>query len=248
MNKPNDRGYFMRIAFVVNSFPSLSQTFILNQITGLLDLGHKVDIFAHRNPREDKIHQDVIEYNLMERTRYIANVPRSKLKLLLKTLGLTLINFYKGPGAILKSLNVYKYHQDALSLKMFYSVLSFLGSPKYDIVHCHFGPNGTSGILLRELGVTKGKIITTFYGYDISRYVIDKGENVYQKLFRNGDLFIAISDYIKNKLVKLGCPENLAIKHSIGISPPKFTFRERSLKSQEFVRLLTVARLVEKKG
>jgi hypothetical protein len=36
----------MKIAFIIQHFPSLSQTFILNQITGLIDLGHKVDIFA----------------------------------------------------------------------------------------------------------------------------------------------------------------------------------------------------------
>ena len=36
----------MKIAFVVQGFPHLSETFILNQITGLLDRGHAVDIFA----------------------------------------------------------------------------------------------------------------------------------------------------------------------------------------------------------
>jgi colanic acid/amylovoran biosynthesis glycosyltransferase len=29
----------------LSSFPQISETFILNQITGLLDLGHEVDIF-----------------------------------------------------------------------------------------------------------------------------------------------------------------------------------------------------------
>jgi len=32
----------MKIAFVINEFPCLSETFILNQITGMLDLGHDV--------------------------------------------------------------------------------------------------------------------------------------------------------------------------------------------------------------
>ena len=42
----------MRIAFIVWHFPVLSETFILNQVTGLLDLGHEVDIFAFRPPKE----------------------------------------------------------------------------------------------------------------------------------------------------------------------------------------------------
>jgi hypothetical protein len=34
----------MKIAFIVGTFPSLSETFILNQITGLIDRGHEVHI------------------------------------------------------------------------------------------------------------------------------------------------------------------------------------------------------------
>ena len=36
----------LKIAFIAGVFPALSETFILNQITGLIDLGHDVDIFA----------------------------------------------------------------------------------------------------------------------------------------------------------------------------------------------------------
>jgi len=60
----------MKIAFIVNEFPTLSETFILNQITGLLDLGHEVEIFAEFNPGEKKVHSDVEKYRLMERVHY----------------------------------------------------------------------------------------------------------------------------------------------------------------------------------
>ena len=54
----------MRIAFFVNKFPSTSETFILNQITGLLDKGHTVDIYAHYRNRKTKIHPVIKEYKL----------------------------------------------------------------------------------------------------------------------------------------------------------------------------------------
>jgi colanic acid/amylovoran biosynthesis glycosyltransferase len=38
----------MRIAFIAGGFPLISETFILNQVTTLIDLGHTVDIFARR--------------------------------------------------------------------------------------------------------------------------------------------------------------------------------------------------------
>jgi len=40
----------MRIAMFVDGFPVITETFILNQITGLLDRGHTVDVFA-RHPQ-----------------------------------------------------------------------------------------------------------------------------------------------------------------------------------------------------
>jgi hypothetical protein len=38
----------MRIAFIVDSFPAVSETFILAQIVGLFQRGHEVDIVADR--------------------------------------------------------------------------------------------------------------------------------------------------------------------------------------------------------
>jgi len=48
----------MKIAFIVNEFPSLSQTFALNQIAGLIDRGHDVDIFAEEEKSDIKIHEN----------------------------------------------------------------------------------------------------------------------------------------------------------------------------------------------
>ena len=60
----------MRIVFVVGGFPELSETFILDQMTGLLDRGHDITIFARppSNPAAGE-HATVREYGLMERVR-----------------------------------------------------------------------------------------------------------------------------------------------------------------------------------
>ncbi|MFO7166545.1 MAG: colanic acid biosynthesis glycosyltransferase WcaL, partial [Chloroflexota bacterium] len=60
----------MRIAMIVNQFPALSETFVLSQITGLIDRGHSVDIFASQPRAEGTVHQDVLDYGLLERTTY----------------------------------------------------------------------------------------------------------------------------------------------------------------------------------
>ena len=69
----------MKIAFIVNEFPSLSQTFVLNQITGLIDRGHDVDIFAQVARNDRKIHEDEKKYNLLEHTIYQKCLPQNKI-------------------------------------------------------------------------------------------------------------------------------------------------------------------------
>jgi len=237
----------MKIAFIVGTFPTLSETFVLNQMTGLLDQGHELDIFAHSNPHMEKIHPDVEAYRLMERTHYL-DMPSNKVKRVLKALGLLAVNFHKAPLRLLEGLNVFKFGKEALSLRLLYALVPFLGKEQeYDIIHCHFGPNGNIGMLLNNLGV-RGRVITSFYGYDISAHVEQFGRTIYDPLFQQGDLFIAISDAVNERLIRLGCDKDKVVKHPLGIDVEKFHSEERKRQIGEKVKILTVARLVEKKG
>ena len=235
----------MKIAFIVSGFPTLSETFILNQITGLLDMGYDVEIFAQFNPKEKKVHPDIEKYQLMRRVHYF-NIPHNKIKRILKAIFLIIKNFHKAPLKILKSLNVFRYGKTALSLRLLYTLIPFLDE-KFDIIHCHFGPNGIIGAYLKEIGIN-GKLITTFHGYDMSTFIVNNGNNVYKKLFLNGDLFLPISDYWKRKLIRLGCNEKKIIVHHMGIDLERFNFFERRKHSEEPIKILTLGRLVEKKG
>jgi len=233
----------MKIAIIVSEFPKFSETFILNQITGLLDLGHEVEIFAFYNPKEKKVHDDVEKYRLMERVHYF-NIPDSMIKRVLKAIFLIITNFHKSPIKILKSLNVFKYGKKALSLKLLYVVVPFLGK-KFDIIHCHFGPNGIIGAYLKEVGINS-KLITTFHGYDMSMFISNHGEGIYKNLFLRGDLFMPISEHWKKKLIEMGCEEGKIIVHRMGIDVEKFEFSER--RKTGTIKILSVGRLVEKKG
>ncbi len=56
MSRSNDKKV---IAFVLKGYPRLSETFILNEILLLEELGYPLHIVAMRNPGETKIHGDV---------------------------------------------------------------------------------------------------------------------------------------------------------------------------------------------
>jgi len=238
----------MKIAFIVSEFPTLSETFILNQITGLLDMGHDVEIFAQFNPKDKKVHSDVEKYQLMKRVHYF-NMPHNKIKRILKAIVLIIKNFHKAPLKILKSLNVFRYGKTALSLKLLYILILFLdeGNKKFDIIHCHFGPNGIIGTYLKEIGIND-KLLTTFHGYDVNSYPKIMGKNVYNNLFKNGDIFTANTNFTKQQVVKLGCDEKKIIILPVGLRVEKFKFSTRKIQPGKPIKILTVGRLVEEKG
>ncbi|HDK41763.1 MAG TPA: colanic acid biosynthesis glycosyltransferase WcaL, partial [Candidatus Pacearchaeota archaeon] len=103
-------------------------------------------------------------------------------------------------------------------------------------------------VILKNIGAIEGKVITTFHGADMSRYIERKGNKVYNYLLENGDLFLPISERWKNELINLGCNEQKIIVHRMGVDTNKFVFTHRNLTANKKIHLLTVARLVEKKG
>lgn len=238
----------MRIAFIVTFFPALSETFILNQITGLIERGHEVDIYADDSRKELKIHPDVEKYSLIEKT-YYNKIPTNNFLRLLNGIGLLLANFHKSPLILLRSLNFFKYGKNAISLRLLYMAILFQHQQKqpYDIIHCHFGYNGLVGAILRDIGAIQGKVITTFHGTDVTTYLKKEGEQAYDLLFQYGNIFSPVSELWKRRLIELGCNGNIIV-HRMGIDCNKFTFSARKLRANGVVQIVTIARLAEKKG
>ena len=236
----------LKIAFVVGSFPNLSETFILNQVTTLLDLGCDVSIFANYNPNDPHLHTDISRYNLMSRTCYPANITQNKTIRRLKSLAAIVPIFLKRPVATTGFLRFLLHHPEGFSYKLLYFGIGFLRK-NFDIIHCHFGPNAFKPVELKKAGIS-AKLLTTFHGYDLNSYPNTAGKDVYNQLFKHGDLFTANSNFTKSQAVVLGCDETKIKILPVGLDMSRFTFKARQLNADEPVRILTVGRLVEKKG
>ncbi|HZX13257.1 MAG TPA: glycosyltransferase [Thermodesulfobacteriota bacterium] len=232
----------MKVAFFLTNFPTISETFILNQITGLIDLGINFDIYASANPKEGKVHPQVEQYKLLEGAYYSDSLDPI-FKRLTRGVKIVLKNFYKNPLAYTEVIK-------SRSLRDLFYVNDFVtnkSKKSYDLIHAHYGSNGLIGAILKEAGVFRGKLITSFYGYDMSSFINEKGENVYKKLFKHGDLFLPIVDFWKEKLVDMDCSKDKIVVHRIGINVDEFKFKERKL-GCDGVKIITIARLAEKKG
>ena len=241
----------MKIAFIVWRFPALSEAFILNQITGLIDRGHEVHIhpvngLPKKNP--GKVHPVVEEYKLLESTYYPPVLPENVLLRFYKGIQLLLQNINKGSLTTLQFFNPWKYGDEVATLKSFYRTVSLLNDGSYDIIHCQFGTLAPIALAYRKAGILKGKLITTFRGIDISKYVQEQGEHVYDQLFQEGEFFLANCEFFRNRAIKLGCDPNRIVVHGSGLDCSKFAFKARYFPADGKVRIATTGRLVEKKG
>lgn len=120
-----------------------------------------------------------------------------------------------------------------------------------ELIHAHFGPNGVLSLpLVRNLAIP---LIVTFHGYDITmkdEYVACSYSNrVYlnrkNALKQEARVFIAVSEFIKKKLLEQDFPPNKIIVHYMGVNTETFQ-PDLSIQRQPIV--LFVGRLVEKKG
>ena len=130
----------------------------------------------------------------------------------------------------------------------YWSVLSNLA-----LIHAHFGPNGVYAMALAEK--LKIPFLVTFHGYDITltrKAIWRTGKLLYYQLIfheeelkRKASGFIAVSNFIRNKLIEQGYPQEKIIQHYIGVDTAKFS---PSSQNADERYILCVGRHTEKKG
>jgi colanic acid/amylovoran biosynthesis glycosyltransferase len=113
------------------------------------------------------------------------------------------------------------------------------------LIHAHFAPSGFYALATaKTLDIP---VITSFYGQDV--FEIPSNERWrarYRRLFAEGDLFLSLSEDMTKDLVALGCPREKIRVYRLGIDLSDFAPIERPARDR--LRILTIARLVEKKG
>lgn len=120
------------------------------------------------------------------------------------------------------------------------------------LIHAHFGVSGTLALPLKRL--LKIPLLVTYHGFE--ELVTDEfakhsyfSHRLYLRrrevLKREAQLFIAVSNYCKENLLKQGFPQDKIVVHHIGIDTDAFQ-PDPTVEREPIV--LFVARLVEKKG
>ena len=237
----------LKVAFIIHEFPVLSETFILNQIAGLIDRGCEVDIYAEVSGNIDKVHPIVEKYALLEQTYYLTKLPQTLLERLIK--GIELIpNYLKNcPRQLWRSLIPFPLTDLTLSGWLLHTIIPNFDRD-YDIIHCQFGTASFRSLAFRQVNAPSAKLITTFRGYDISSFVQHKGQNIYRQIFRHGDFFLTNCDFFRQRAIYLGCPTDKIKIIRSGLDSDRFTYQPRTIPEDGRVQIATTGRLTEKKG
>lgn len=240
----------MKILFFVNTFPCISETFVLNQVTGLIDKGHDVRIFAWGKP-ESCMHEDVIKYNLKSLTWYLdRKIPKNKIMRII-----SIIPFFcsglKRNGRKIFSLISPKYNIKATNLTLSYIASRFRDIEAWspDAIISHFGDNGILVTALKEAGIIdkKAQNYVFFHAHEFCRMSESEVYKFYRPMFEAKDCILPISDYWRTKLINSGAREENVRTFHMGIDVSRFAYSAPN-HFEDKIKILSVGRLVGQKG
>lgn len=236
----------MRIAFLPGVFPMLSETPVLNQITGLVARGHEVDIYGDRPKRAEAYHPSIDRLGLLARARYRPDLPATTLGRWTKAWQLYAEAGPEAKRVLRRSMNLLRFGTRAATGRLPLQTAQFLPPGRYDIIQGGFGEQGLKALRMIKVGALQGPLITAFRGADLTRFVRSRRERVYAELFRRGDLFLPVCEAFARRLKEMGCPADRTRVHRTGIEVRRFPFTPK--RPGPVVRLISIGRLVEKKG
>ena len=133
------------------------------------------------------------------------------------------------------------------SLRLLFSLVPFIGR-RFDVIHCHFGEIANRFLTIKEALHLDFPLITTFYGYDVSRVFKESPANPYDRLVQECSLFFVMSNDMKRRVLARGFPEDKVKVLPVSIDVDSYPFFERRCPADAPVELVSVARFVEKKG
>src|SRR5688572_12190081 len=120
----------MKIAVVVSTFPTVSETFVVNQIVYLLNKGHEVTLLAYHKGSLVKVHQSIVDYNLIEKCLYFESPSKNRIRRYFQIF--RLLSFGKKVNWSV-FFNIFKNPKELLTLKLAFKSQWFLAN-KFDLI------------------------------------------------------------------------------------------------------------------
>jgi colanic acid/amylovoran biosynthesis glycosyltransferase len=219
----------MRICFVVEAYPNVTETFVYEPVDWLKRAGHRVAVVAA--VRDELPGGD--GFRLVSRTLD----PRGRR-------GAFALALRKRPwataGTVVRLLRMRRRRRFWFSFVVAGALLEEVRLA--DVVVAHFGPTGR--LWLPVASLARRRFAVYFHGYDVGA-VLRRDPDAYADLFASGAALLTNSEYLKGRLMDAGAPEERVAVVRLGVQPE---LAATSCRRATAGRLLTIARLVPKKG
>ena len=224
----------MKVAYVLDTFPKISETFILNEILEMQKNGIEIEVFAFSKTNEDKSHSGISNIKKIE---YY-----SKHKIT-EELRHHFYLFLTHPKNYLKAL-LFSLNWKNQVLKLFINKISFIlliDKAKPDHIHAHFGHRASNMAMLINL------LYGTPFTFTTHRYdIFDAPPRNYKIKSELAKKHITISEFNKRYIIdKFNVAErNISVIHC-GVDFQR-KFPVRNLSNENII--LSIARLEKLKG
>lgn len=144
---------------------------------------------------------------------------------------------------------IYKYYK-RISTGDIKKLENFIKENSIDVLHLHYGTDaGLYYKIMNDYGIPS---VVSFYGYDVTSFpkmFLGLGKKFLKdKVFAKATKILAMTEEMKNDLLKIDCDEKKIIVHYHGVKGKDYYFPERQYEKKDKIILLIVATLTAAKG
>jgi colanic acid/amylovoran biosynthesis glycosyltransferase len=240
---------YPRLAYLLSSYPAISHTFFLNEITELRKLGFTIDVASINKPVWASGSASELEAAALQTTFYVkAMNPGRVLLVLLK------IMFTK-PGVVFRglrsALQLDGWNLTSSSYALFYLAEAlllgdWLTRRGHKHLHIHFGgPVATVGMLTSMAWQFSYSLM--IHGpeefYDVEKSYL-------RRKVERAKFVLCISDYCRSQVMKVSDPEQWGKLHVVrlGVNPQVFAPAAPPVNDNGALEIICVGRFVPDKG
>ena len=237
----------MKIVYFLERFPELSETFIRQEILGLLQQGISVRVVTVACSEQSN-HVDLAnEHPLLARCEVDVIGEQDLVYSKGRMLRWLLHPYSQGK---------FKQRWDNLNAKHYRTKLLYkiVSGPKRiaadEIVITHFGGAGVMAAQLKQLGYIQGPLVSVLHAYELTKLPAFKDLTPhYHKLFTQADKVLSVCRFMQDKITSLGCArEKVDVMH-MGVNIEQLAqLAEYHKMDAGLLRVLFVGRLTQKKG
>jgi len=229
-----------RIGYILRRFPSLSETFILNEVLAMEGLGTKVEVYSILQPRDPKFHEGITR--LQASIRYIPTLGDLKSlarynRRAYRSFGWRYLRVLASCVATFKPMQVWRFFQAAY-------IAERARERKIEHFHAHFANRAAN---VARLAHEISGIPYSFTAHAVDIYKNTVRPKILKKRITKAEFVVTVSDENQRFLRELA-PAAADKIHRIynGIDFARFGKSARPLNAS--FTILCVGRMVEKKG